>query len=165
MKETGDTISSQLVRTENVTTNQNQQSKSQVGLLLPHICVAVHEICCKKKYYILKIKPSDSISSEKTYKTAHNKTKLQGYKCHHFKIDKTSKSRLIYHSFGTEHRGYYSTCPTSIRRAIMRVRCLQSLLHLLQKIFDFGLDTLYEVRNNLKIKGRNKFNCTRREHH
>lgn len=164
MKETRDTISSQLVRTENVTTNQKQQSKSQVGLLLPHICIAVHEICCKK-YYILKIKLQTVFLQKENYKTAHNKTKLQGYKCHHFKIEKMSKSQLIYHSFRTEHRGYYSTCPTSIRRAIMRVRCLQSLLHLLQKIFDFCLDTLYEVKNNLKIKGRNKFNCTRRELH
>lgn len=34
----------------------------------------------------------------------------------------------------------------------MRVRCLQSFLHLLQKIFDFGLDTLYEVGNNLPVR-------------
>jgi hypothetical protein len=75
-----------------------------------------------------------------------------------------SKPQLIHHSSGME-QSYYPTCPTSICRAVMRVRCLQSFLHLLQKIFDFGLDTLYEVGNNLKIKGKNELNCTKREHH
>lgn len=92
MKETRDTISSKLVRMENVTTSQNQQSKSQVGLLLPHICIAIYKVCCKNILHVKDQTFRQYFFRKKTTKQLILKlSKLQGYKHHHFKIGQNFK--------------------------------------------------------------------------